>query len=249
VRAGWLVLALTAVAVLAASASAEAPVDIGTPIVPTFHFGVAPTKLSRTHPTHVTMSESGQYRTTDGSHVPALRELELEGDRHLALDLKDVPVCRGRSGRDGRGGLEEQCRDALLGSGKLTAEIAFPESALQWTSGKLHLYNGGRGEDGWRLLALATLTVPTPSELIVPITIRKIDDGRFGWRASAAVPKIAGGSGSIYGYSLRISKRFLTATCRGGRLQLRALSSFADGSLLSGRAIQTCTVAEPDVRQ
>lgn len=231
------------------AAATAGGVDVGMPVSWTPRFTISPTKLSRTHPTPVTMLESGQYRTTDGSRVPALRELALEGDRHLALDLKGVPVCKGRSGRDGRMGIEEQCRDALLGSGKLIVEIAFPESALLWTSSKLHLYNGGRSDDGWRLLALATLTVPTPSELVIPITIRKIDDERFGWRASAEVPKIAGGSGSIYGYSLRIGKRFLGATCGNGRLEMRATSTFADGEKIIGRTVQPCAVAEPDVRQ
>jgi hypothetical protein len=79
---------------------------------------------------------------------------------------------------------------------------------------------------------------------VIPITIRKIDDERFGWRASAEVPKIAGGAGSIYGYSLRIGKRFLRATCGDGRLELRAASTFVDGEKVTGRTVQACSVAK-----
>lgn len=235
--ASIVVVIVLGVSVAAATAGG---VDIGMPVSWTPRFAISPTKLSRTHPTHVTMLASGQYRTTDDSHVPALREFELEGDRHLALDLKDVPVCSS-GGREPRESIEEVCRDALVGAGRVTVEIAFPETRLLWTPGKLRLYNDGRSDDGWRLVAVATVTVPTPSEIVIPITIRKIDDERFGWRASAEVPKIAGGSGSIYGYSLRIRKRFLRAICGNGRFEMRATSTFVDGEKLTGRTVQTCS--------
>jgi hypothetical protein len=232
------------VGVVAATAGG---VDIGMPVSWSPRFTISPTKLSRTHPTHVTMLASGQYRTTDGSHVPALRELELEGDRHLAFDLKEVPVCSG-GGRESRGRIEEDCRDALVGGGKVTIEISDPESRLMWVRGRLSLYNGGGTKDVRRLYAHADLP-PRVRELVIPITIRKVDDERFGWRASAEVPKIAGGAGSIYGYSVRIGKRFLRATCADGRLELRATSTFVDGEKVTGRTVQTCSAAEPYVRR
>jgi hypothetical protein len=241
------IVAVIALAVGALSAAAGA-VDLGMPVSWTPRFAISPTKLSRTHPTHVTMSASGQYRTTDGFHVPALREFELEGDRGLALDLKGVPVCSS-GGRELRETIEEVCREALVGAGRVTVEIAFPESRLLWTPAKLRLYNDGRSDDGWQLVAVVTVTVPTPAEVVIPITIRKIDDKRFGWRASAEVPKIAGGAGSIYGYSLRIGKRFLRATCADGRLEIRATSTFVDGEKLTGRTVQSCAVSEPHVRK
>ena len=241
------IIVAIALAIGALSAAAGA-VDVGMPVSWTPRFSISPTKLSRKHPTHVTMLASGQYRITDGFHVPALREFELEGDRHLALDLKDVPVCSS-GGREPRESIEEVCREALVGAGRVTVEIAFPETRLLWTPGKLRLYNDGRSDDGWRLVAVATVTVPTPSEIVIPITIRKIDDERFGWRASAEVPKITGGSGSIYGYSLRIGKRFLRVTCGDGRFEMRATSTFVDGEKITGRTVQTCTMTEPHLRR
>jgi hypothetical protein len=243
----WLAVVLTAVAVATASAAAEG-VDIGTPIVPTMHFGVSPTKLSRKPPTHVRLSLSGTYKTADGTHPPALRELRLGGDRHLAFDLKGVPVCT-RVHSDYRGALEDSCGDAVIGHGKLTVEVEFPEEPPQTVSGDLTLYNGARKGKAWRLLASAWLPAPVTGEVPIPISIRKVDEGRVGWIATATVPKIAGGSGFITAYSARIGKRFLEATCGGGRLELRVDSSFADGTKLRQTGIRTCTMAEADARQ
>jgi len=96
-----------------------------------------------------------------------------------------------------------------------------------------------------RLLANASLPSPVAREVAIPITIRKVDEGRVGWIATAAVPKIANGAGSITGYSLRIGKRFLTASCGGGRLELRALSYFVDGTKLLQTRVRTCSAAAP----
>jgi hypothetical protein len=180
--------------------------------------------------------------------VPALRELIFEGDRHLAFHLKRVPACSGGL-YDYRGAFEDACGDTVIGHGKLTVEVEYPEGPPQTMTGDLSLYNGGPKGKALRLLAHAVLPSAVAREVAIPITIRKVDEGRVGWVATAAVPKIAGGAGSITAYSLRIGKRFLTATCRGGRVELRALSYLADGTKLLQSAVRTCTMAEPDVRQ
>jgi hypothetical protein len=113
----------------------------------------------------------------------------------------------------------------------------------------LTLYNAGHKGKERRLLADAFPPAPVSGEIPTPIAIRKIDKGRFGWRATATVSKIAGGAGSITGYAVRTGKRFLTATCGDGRLQLRAVSTFVDGTRLVENSIRTCAVAEADARQ
>src|SRR5690349_2475432 len=116
-------------------------------------------------------------------------------------------------------------------------------------TGDLTLYNMGHSGKERHLLASAFIPAPVTGEIPNPIQVRRIDKGRFGWMATATVPKIAGGSGSITGYSMRIGKRFLTATCGDGRLQLRATSTFVDGTRLVEGSIRACAVAEADARQ
>lgn len=246
-RAARAAVVLVTLAAGAATATARA-VDVGFSPMQILNVEITPRKLSPTHPTHVRMSLSGSYQTSDGSHLPALRELKLEGDRHLRLDLKGEPVCRGAH-YDYRGALEDFCGDAVIGHGELTVEVVFPEEPPMTVTGELSLYNFGRLGRERRLLANASFPAPVTGEIPVSITIRRIDKGRYGWRATASVPKIAGGAGSITGYSVRIGKRFLTATCAGGWLQLRAVSNLFDGTTLTGSFIHPCTVSEPHVRQ
>lgn len=247
-RSAWFTAAVVATVAISVATATAGAIDLGTPLYETPRFAISPSRLPGTQPAQVRMSASESYRISDGSHVPALEELEIKGDRHLALELDGASVCSLR-GYDPRGSIEEQCRDALVGRGKLTVEVAFPEEPLLWVRGRLSLYNGGRTEHGRRLVAAAFLSAPVTAELTIPFLVEKLDKGRFGWRAKAKVPKIAGNSGSIFGYSMRIGKRFLRATCADGRFEFGTVSTFADGSQLFGRVTRPCSVAEPHVGQ
>jgi hypothetical protein len=54
---------------------------------------VSPTKLSRTTPQPITLHLSGKAGTTDGSHVPPLKELFVEFDRNGHLGTRGLPTC------------------------------------------------------------------------------------------------------------------------------------------------------------
>ncbi|MDX6635514.1 MAG: hypothetical protein QOF06_1717 [Solirubrobacterales bacterium] len=78
--------------------------------------------------------------------------------------------------------------------------------------------------------------------------VRRVRKGRIGWEAVAAIPKIAGGAGSITDYTLKIGKRFLSATCVS-HFELRAVSIFVDGTRLRERSVRPCAVPKADLRQ
>jgi hypothetical protein len=245
---------LLAVAVMAIAATAM-PAKAASPSVEAehlpllFNFGVTPSKLSAKKPTPARMSISWNGRLDDESPVPALRRLKIEADRNLDLDLAGVPVCRFGPHYDIRpSDIEERCRDAAVGHGRVGVEVRFPEEPAVSTSGKLTVYNLGRKAGGVDLLAHFFLSAPVVAEIVFPIKVRRAA-GRYGWKAQATIPKIAGGSGSITDYSLRIGRRVLCATCPDGKLLLRATSVFLDGTVRRETAIRTCTVAEADPRQ
>lgn len=233
---GRLAVVLVALTVGCAGATAGA-VEIGWTTA-TFGFEVSPKKLSRTQPTHARLSLSGRYETTDGSQVPALRELTLEGDRRLALDLTGVPACRGPI-LDYRGALEDACGDSVIGRGEVQVEVRIAEMLVPVT-GAITLYKGVRKAGGRSVIGNLALPAPVTAEIGIPVLIRRIDDGRLGWSATAEVPRIAGGNGTIAGYSVRIGRRFLTATCGDKRLELRVVSRFDDGARLLGSALRAC---------
>ena len=50
------------------------------------------------------------------------------------------------------------------------------------------------------MLAHAYLGVPAPTTYIVPVEIQQVNDGRYGFKTVAKIPKIAGGAGTpLYG--------------------------------------------------
>ena len=126
------------------------------------------------------------------------------------------------------------CGEAVVGEGEITIEIAFNEFPISVRSDLLVL-NGGAGSGMTRLFAYAYLTIPVPASVVTTVKIRKIQAGRYGTLWTATIPKIAGGSGSIKSFSLRLDKKFtykgekvsvLTAKCPDGKLRMRRKRSF-----------------------
>jgi hypothetical protein len=175
-----------------------------------FNFSVSPRRLPRSKPQPVQVLVSDKYETGDGSHVPALEELEVEMDRHLVLDVAGIPICDGGS-RDIRGDVLGGCEDAVVGKGTIEAELAFPESQFSTVSGELTIYNLGRKLGGADLAGFASFPPPIRAQ-VIPIKVRK-SAGRYGWKARLEIPELAGGAGSITSYSAHLGKRIFSATC------------------------------------
>jgi hypothetical protein len=208
-------------------------------------FEIAPSKLSSTEPTPVRMEVAGRHRTADGSHLTPTKELRFQADRHLALDLKGVPGCR-RPGLDVRrdvAKMEDLCPESIIGRGQISVEVEFPGQQLTVRE-RLIVYKASDSPAGIDLVAFTFLPAPVTAEIVIPIYIRRVNQGRIGWEARLSIPKIAGGAGSLTGYALRIGRRFLSATCVGGKLQLRVFSGFDDGTRRSERVVSPCTVAK-----
>jgi hypothetical protein len=227
------------------SANAMPLVTIGEPLSTGFHFDLTPAKLPRAKAAPVRLSIFGSNKTNDGSHVPALRELELKIDRRFSFNLTDVPVCANGSQFSVRPNeIEKRCADAAVASGQVTLEVAFPEQPLTTVTGPLTVYNRGRKPGGFDLIGWAYFPAPVTGGIYLPLQVRKADIGRYGWRAKLEVPRIAGGSGSITAYSTHFRKGIVAATCGGEQLQIAAASTFVDGTLRVSTGIHRCTVGD-----
>ena len=66
----------------------------------------------------------------------------------------------------------------------------------------------------------AYITVPTPAAVVTTVKISKIHNGRYGTKSVASIPKIAGGSGSVTSFNLKIiqGKGVLTLKCPDGNI-------------------------------
>ena len=247
-RAVSALLALAAVGMTAAAVSSGDAVHLTS----SFDFETRPSKgLPRTAPAPVWMELAGSYRADDGSHVPAATKLRFLADRHLGLDLEGIPGCElpfSRS-RLSPGELEDLCRESIVGRGEISAEVEFPGQPRSRVNGRTVAVKPAGSSADVDLVLHAFLPAPVTAEFAIPIGFRPVNRGRIGWEAQLSIPKIAGDYGSLTGYSLRIGKRFLSATCVGERLELRAVTFFADGVRSGERAVRRCTVAKADVRQ
>jgi hypothetical protein len=271
-RRGAIVLGFLAIAVLVSSAAALAATGTvapgsgtvtlgGSPNQPvtvqvgnlkfTANGGFSPTALPKTTLTPISFNAEGKIETTDGTHPPALKEVLLEADKNTSIFVKGYPTCNAGAiqSRD-TSSAEAACKPALIGTGTTGVEIAFPESKPITTTSKLLVFNGGESGGVITFLIHAYITLPTPAAIVTTVKIKKIDNGRFGYLATASIPKIAGGSGSVTSFQLTINKKYtykgkkvsiLSAKCPDGKLQAHATGVFADGTKTSAEVVRTCT--------
>jgi hypothetical protein len=229
---------------VAGIATAEKPVKVRAGNLElTFNGGFTPKTLSKTKLTPISLTVSGDIKTVDGTHPPALKEFNVQTDKNGAINVKGLPVCTAAKlqSQDTKHA-EAICKTAIIGSGQATAEIAFPEQAPIPAKSKIIAFNGGFKGGVTTLYIHAYLTVPTPAAIVTTVKVKKIHVGRYGLEAISTIPKIAGGSGSVTHFNLTINKKgVLTAKCPDGKLQAHGTAVFSDGTRASAEVIRTCT--------
>ncbi len=229
---------------IAGIAQAEKPVKVRAGNLElTFNGGFSPKVLSRTKPTPITLSVSGKIATLDGTHPPALKEVNVETDKNGAINVKGLPVCTsGKLQSQDTKHAEAICKSAIIGTGTTNVQIQFPEQAPIPVSSKLLVFNGGTSGGTTTLFIHAYITVPTPAAIVTTVKIKKIHNGPYGLQSIASVPKIAGGSGSVTSFSLSITKKgVLTLKCPTGKIYARGEAKFSDGTKAKAEIIRTCT--------
>jgi len=229
---------------VAGIAAAEKPVKVRAGNLElTFNGGFKPKALSKTKPTPIKFNISGQIRTLDGTHPPALKEFVLEADKNAGINVKGLPTCTSSK-------LQSQdsshakaiCKSSIIGTGTAKAQIQFPEQNPIPVNSPLYLFNGGFRGGTTTLFLHAYITVPTPAAIVTTIKVKKFKKGRYGLKSVASIPKIAGGSGSVTSFNLNITKRgVLTAKCTDGKLQASGTAKFSDGTRASATVVRPCT--------
>jgi len=230
--------------VLAASGSALAEgIDLLPPEVEAkFDARFSPRRLSRSEQTPISPWVSMSFKNPEGMHAPALKDFEIEEDRHLQLNLKGVPVCSHRHVNEAP--IKQRCKKALIGSGEMETYIAVPEGVPIVARGEVTVYNAGL-RSGVRTLFLATfITIPTPTEIVTTVKVKHSSLGRYGLKLVGSIPKVAGGFGSVISLDWRFHKGIFSAICPlDRRLDTRFTTTLADGTTLAGTVTRDCTPA------
>ncbi len=211
----------------------------------------SPKKLSKTKQTPIALTAEGKIKTTDGTHPPALQKVVLETDKNGAIDVKGYPICKaGRVQSRDTPAAKNACKTALIGEGTTTAAVAFAEQPEVMVHSKLLVFNGGFKGGTTTLYIHAYFSNPVPGAIVTTVKIKKVHHGRYGLESIATIPKIAGGSGSVTQFQLKIDKKFtaegrkksvLTAKCPDGRLQAHAVAYFSNGLKATTEFVRPCT--------
>jgi hypothetical protein len=190
---------------LAFGAASRAEVEQRENLRVSFDADFVPHTLPRTEPAPVEVRIEGRIATTDGSHPPSLRWLELEIHRDGVLSGTGLPVCPSATlqSTDTQTALA-RCRPALVGSGKFRADVDLGQEVS--AEGRILAFHSRRaGREALTLHLFAA--VPVRFTLVVPLTIGKRQQGRFGTVLRARIPRI-GGVVSVTQIALAISRRY-----------------------------------------
>jgi hypothetical protein len=197
------------------------------------------------------LTAEGAISTTDGTHPPALKEVLLETDKNGAINVKGYPTCTsGKLQSQDSDAARAICKKAIIGEGTTKVEIEFPDSKPVNVTSDLIVFNGGFSGGQTTLYIHAYITVPVPAAIVTTVKIKKIKNGRYGLLSKATIPKIAGGSGSVTFFKLKVDKKFrykgkkvsvLTAKCPDGKLQAHATAVFSDGTKAEADFVKPCT--------
>lgn len=247
-RAAALLSAALALVAISVTAAQGETVKLGRLIV-SIEGTISPAKLPKRNPAPIALAVKGSIKTADGSHVPALKTLSLQFDRHGTIYTKGLPTCRvGQLQSTLTSQARRVCGSALVGSGRAEAEIALPEQAPFDASGPMLIFNGAPKGGRPVLIIHVHANVPAPTTFVTTAVIGR-SKGKYGTKTLIKIPTIVGGQGSLIGFEAKIHRTWtykgqkrslLQASCPGGSLFAHGEFSFADGTMISGDFAKGC---------
>jgi hypothetical protein len=212
--------------------------------------GFTPTALPKNVDAPITLFGRGRISTVDGSYPPVLHTIEFEFDKHGSVDTTGLPKCSAAKLQATTvPQARKLCPGAIVGKGRGSAVVVFPEQAPIPVSSPITIFNGPRKGGDPTVYAHAYTTVPVSTTFVVPIRIETIHNGRYGYRVNARIPKIAGGAGIPLSGSLRVGRQwtfkgrkhsYVNARCADGRLQAVGEFGFKDGTHMKGTFLSPC---------
>jgi hypothetical protein len=215
---------------------------------------IAPKKLSKTKLTPGTLEVTTLTTSTtdpNGVPVPAIHAT-IDFDKNAALFTKGLPTCNpAKVINQSTETAERACGPAKIGSGHATAYLRAGQ--IYEVPQTVTAFNGVP-KGGKPTVVLHTYgTTPLQTSLVLVGTVSKYNKEGYGPRLDLEVPLIAGGTGALKEFNVKISKRwrykgvqrsFISAKCpKSKKLKARGKFTYRDGQSLTALATQSCKQA------
>jgi hypothetical protein len=234
----------------AASAAGQGALVIVNDIVLRADGGFQPRALPRQRFAPIDFQGHFDITARGGGKPVALEEAVIDFDRDGRLSAGGLPVCPAeRVSEADTSQARDVCAGAIVGKGRIEAVVGLPGGAVT-ASSPLTIFNGPAQAGHPTVVLHARLTVPATQTfaIVVPIERRP---GEFRYRATLALPPIAGGLGAVTHVAAKVGRRFsadgrrrsyIAAHCSDGILRTHGRFSFADGTIVDGAVEKPCRV-------
>jgi len=148
------------------------------------HF--SPLTLPRDRPAPVSVRLDASLQTADGSVLPRVTRVELGIPGQGVITTRGLPTCQPRRLRDATTEKAlEACRPALVGRGRMLAQVKIPHQDPFTVRARLVAFDGR--VNGERAVIVHGVSAEPPTSVVLPFLFR-LRPGRFGTVLVAHLP-------------------------------------------------------------
>jgi hypothetical protein len=215
---------------------------------------LSPLKLPRERRVPVTVRLDGGLQTADGETLPRVTRIELGLPAQATLSTRGLATCPQRRLRDATAAEAlAACRPALVGRGRLEADVLLPNQQPFAIDAGLLAFNGRAA--GRRAVVFHAFAPNPPTVVVLPFLVRP-GSGRFGTALVADLPEALGPWPHFAHFEVTLSRRYryrgqdrsyLSASCpipprltAGFFSMARAEFTLADGGQLGTGIARSC---------
>lgn len=169
---------------------------------------VQPYKLPRSTTAPIAVAVSGHVAAVDGGVPDQLQGLRIMVNRHAILRSDGLPSCGlARIVATTSTTALRKCGSALIGSGRFSANIVFPEQGYYATQGRLLVFSGhARGRPV--IYAQIYSSHPFATSFVIPFAMRRVDRGPYGTELVAHLPDALGEWGYVDRIKLTLRREY-----------------------------------------
>lgn len=208
----------------------------------------SPLTLPRDRPAPVSVRLVAGLKTSDRSILPRVTRVELGIPGQGAITTRGLPTCTPRRIRDATTAKAlAACRPALIGTGRMIAEVKIPNQAPFKVRARLLAFNGRVGDH--RAVIVHGISTQPPTAVVLPFLIR-LRPGKFGTVLVAHLPPTLGPWPRFARFEMDLFRRYayrgrrlsyISASCPVPKRFTAGFFSFAKATftLADGRRVST----------